>query len=72
MLQKIRERAAQLTENKLAKNTNCSYATFAYAGAKDSANSFKCLDIAITQFGFNDLPALQNDESFLFMKESSK
>ena len=66
------ERAAQLTENKLAKNTNYSYAAFAYASAKDSANSFKCLDIAITQFGFNDLPALQNDESFLFMKESSR
>lgn len=69
---KIWERAAQLTENKLAKNTNYSYAAFAYASAKDSVNSFKCLDIAITQFGFNDLPALQNDESFIFMKESSR
>lgn len=66
------ERAAELTENKLAKNTNYSYAASAYASAKDSTNSFKCLDIAITQLGFNDLPALKNDDSYLFMKESSR
>jgi hypothetical protein len=66
------ERAAQLTENKLARNTNYSYAASAYASAKDSTNSFKCLDIAITQLGFNDLPALKNDDSYLFMKESSR
>lgn len=66
------ERAAQLTENKLAKNTNYSYAASAYASAKDSSNSFKCLDIAITQLGFNDLPALKNDDSYLFMKQSDR
>jgi len=66
------ERAAHLTENKLAKNTNYSYAASAYASAKDSTNSFKCLDIAITQLGFNDLPALKNDDSYLFMRESSR
>lgn len=66
------EKAAQLTETKLAKNTNYSYAASAYASAKDSINSFKCLDIAITQLGFNDLPALKNDDSYLFMKESSR
>ncbi len=66
------ERAAQLTENKLARNTNYSYAAFAYASAKDSSNSFKCLDIAITQLGFNDLPALNSEDAFLFMKESSR
>ncbi|MFM2359847.1 MAG: hypothetical protein RLY16_1840 [Bacteroidota bacterium] len=69
---KIWERAAQLTENKLAKNTNYSYAASAYASAKDSSNSFKCLDIAIKQFGFNDLPALKNDDAYLFMKESNR
>ena len=66
------EKAAELTENKLAKNTNYSYAASAYASAKESSNSFKCLDIAITQLGFNDLPALKNDDSYLFMKESSR
>jgi hypothetical protein len=69
---KIWERAAQLTENKLSKNTNYSYAASAYASAKDSSNSFKCLDIAIKQFGFNDLPALKNDDAYLFMKESNR
>jgi hypothetical protein len=69
---KIWEQAAKLTENKLAKNTNYSYAAFAYASAKDSTNSLKCLDIAITQFGFNDLPALNSDDAFIFMKESSR
>jgi Predicted Zn-dependent protease (DUF2268) len=66
------EKAAQLTENKLARNTNYSYAAFAYASAKDSSNSFKCLDIAITQLGFNDLPALNTEDAFVFMKESSR
>jgi hypothetical protein len=66
------EKAAQFTENKLAKNTNYSYAAFAYASAKDSTNSFKCLDIAITQLGFNDLPALNSYDPFLFMKESRR
>ncbi len=68
----IWEQAAKLTENKLAKRTNYSYAASAYASAKDSTNSFKCLDIAITQLGFNDLPALKNDDAYLFMKESSR
>lgn len=66
------ENAAQLTENKLAKNTHYYYASHAYAKAKDSTNSFKCLDIAITQLGFNDLPALKNDDSYLFMNQSGK
>jgi hypothetical protein len=68
----IWENAAQLTENKLARNTNYYYAASAYASAKDSTNSFKCLDIAITELGFNDLPALKNDDSFLFMQENNR
>ena len=43
----IWETAASLTENKLAKNTNYSYAASAYASAKDSTNSFKCLELEI-------------------------
>jgi hypothetical protein len=66
------EKAAELTENKLAKNINYSYAASAYASAKDSTNSFSCLDIAITQLGFNDLPSLKNDDAYLFMRESSR
>lgn len=68
----IWEKAAKLTENKLAKNTNYSYAAVAYASAKDSTNSFRCLDIAITQLGFNDLPALNSYDAFLFMKDSRR
>ena len=68
----IFEKAASLTENKLARNTNYYYASNAYANAKDSTNSFRCLDIAITQLGFNDLPALKNDDTYFFMNESSR
>lgn len=68
----IWEQGALLTENKLAKNTNYSYAASAYASAKDSTNSFKCLELAIYKFGFNDLPALKNDDSYDFMKTSSR
>lgn len=66
------EKAAELTENTLARNVNYSYAASAYASAKDSVNSFKCLDIAITQLGFNDLPSIKNDDSYIFMRESSR
>lgn len=66
------EKAAKLTENKLARNTHYYYTSNAYAKAKDSTNSFRCLDIAIIQLGFNDLPALKNDDSYLFMQESSR
>jgi hypothetical protein len=68
----IWEQAASLTENKLAKNTHYSYAASAYASALDSANSFKCLQLAIARYGFNDLPALTNDDSYEFMKKSAR
>lgn len=68
----IWEKAAQLTQNKLAKNMHYAYAASAYASAMDSTNSFKCLDIAITQLGFNDLPALTSDGAYLFMQESAR
>ena len=66
----IWENAASLTENKLAKNTNYSYAASAYASAKDSTNSFKCLELAIYKFGYNDIPSLKSDDSYEFMKTS--
>ena len=66
------EQAALLTVNKLSKNTNYSYAASAYASAKDSVNSFKCLELAIYKFGYNDIPSLKTDGSYEFMKSSSR
>ena len=68
----IWETAASLTENKLAKNTNYSYAASAYASAKDSTNSFKCIELAVYKFGYNDIPELTNDDSYEFMKSSQR
>jgi len=68
----IWEESASLTENKLAKNTNYSYAASAYASAKDSSNSFKCLELAVYKFGYNDIPSLKNDDSYEFMKTSNR
>jgi hypothetical protein len=66
------EQGAVLEENKLSKNTNYAYAASAYASAKDSANSFRCLELAVYKFGFNDVPSLKNDDSYEFMKTSSR
>jgi len=66
------EQGALLTENKLAKNTNYSYAASAYASAMDSSNSFKCLELAVYKFGYNDIPSLKNDDSYDFMKTSKR
>jgi Predicted Zn-dependent protease (DUF2268) len=68
----IWEQAALLAENKLAKNTSYSYAASAYASAKDSTNSFKCLELAVYKLGFNDLPFLKNDDSYEFMQTSNR
>lgn len=64
------EQGAFQVENKLSKNTNYSYAATAYASAKDSTNSFRCLELAVYKLGFNDLPSLKNDDSYDFMKAS--
>lgn len=64
------EQGAVQAENKLSKNTNYSYAASAYASAKDSTNSFRCLELAVYKLGFNDLPSLKNDDSYDFMKTS--
>ncbi|TAH03306.1 MAG: hypothetical protein EAZ16_07815 [Sphingobacteriales bacterium] len=66
------EQGALLVENKLSKNTNYSYAASAYASAKDSTNSFRCLELAVYKLGFNDLPSLKNDNSYEFMKSSNR
>lgn len=69
---KLWELAGQEAQIKLSKSTNYSYASYAFACAKDSSNSFRCLDIAINQFGFNDLPSLVSDEVFNFMTNSDR
>ncbi len=66
------EQGALQVENKLSKNTNYSYAASAYASAKDSTNSFRCLELAVYKLGFNDLPSLKNDDSYDFMKTSMR
>jgi Predicted Zn-dependent protease (DUF2268) len=66
------EQGAVLVENKLSKNTNYSYAASAYASVMDSTNSFRCLELAVYKFGFNDLPSLKNDDSYEFMKTSNR
>ncbi len=66
------EQGALQVENKLSKNTNYSYAASAYASAKDSTNSFRCLESAVYKLGFNDLPSLKNDDSYDFMKTSMR
>jgi Predicted Zn-dependent protease (DUF2268) len=64
------EQGALQVENKLSKKTNYSYAASAYASAKDSTNSFRCLELAVYKLGFNDLPSIKNDDSYDFMKTS--
>ena len=65
-------KGAETADNKIAKQTNYFYAADAYANAKDSINSFKCLELAIYQNGFNDLPALKNDDAFKFMSAGKR
>jgi hypothetical protein len=66
------EQGALQVENKLSKNTNYSYAASAYASAMDSTNSFRCLELAVYNLGFNDMPSLTNDNSYDFMKKSKR
>ncbi len=64
--------SAALADNKITKQTNYFYAAIAFAEGKDSTNTFKCLELAITKNGFNDLPALNDDETFGFINKSKK
>ncbi len=66
------EQGAIISENKLSKNTNYSYAASAFASASDSVNSFRCLELAVYKFGYNDLPALENDDAYTFMENSKR
>jgi len=65
-------KAAESADNKISIQTGYFYASNAYAKAKDSVNSFKCLELAVFKNGFNDLPALTNDDTYNFMHSSSR
>jgi hypothetical protein len=64
------EQGAILVENKLSKNTYYAYTANAFASAKDSTNSFRCLELAVYKLGYNDLPSLKNEDAYMFMKTS--
>ena len=64
--------AADSADNKVSKASYYYYAANAYANAKDTANSFRCLESAIIKFGFNDLLALKDDSSFSLMHKDKR
>lgn len=66
------EQGAMAVTNRLSKNTYYSYSASAYASAMDSVNSFRCLELAVFSYGFNDLPALKNDDAYQFMLSSER
>ena len=66
----IWRQAAEAAENKISRQANYFYAAHAFAEGKDSLNAFNCLELAITKNGFNDLPALQDENCFGFMNTS--
>ena len=68
----IWEKASELVENKIYKQEYYFYTSMAFAEAKDSTNSFRCIEKSIKLYGYNDLPALKADESFNFMKQSKR
>jgi hypothetical protein len=64
--------AAESADNKISKQSYFFYAAHAYAEANDSSNAFKNLEWAILNNGFNDLPVLQEKETFGFMDQSAR
>jgi Predicted Zn-dependent protease (DUF2268) len=69
---KIWENASELAENKIVKRDYYYYTAIAFAEAKDSTNSFRCIEKSVKSCGYNDLPVLVADESFTFMKQSKR
>lgn len=68
----IWEKASELTENKISKQEYYYYTAMAFAEAKDSINSYRCIEKAIKKYGFNAISTLKSDESFNFMKRSKR
>jgi hypothetical protein len=64
--------AAESANNKISRQANYFYAAHSYAEGRDSTNAFNCLELAIMKNGFNDLPALQDKETFGFMTTSKR
>ena len=66
------EKAAELAEYKISKQMYYFYTSLAFASANDSTNSFRSIEIAVNQFGFNNKPALKSENAFEFMKQSNR
>lgn len=58
------EKVAEEATLPLAKNTFYFYAAAAFAHAHDNENSFRCLDIAINKYAFNDDVTLKTADDF--------
>jgi hypothetical protein len=65
-------KAAELAYFKISRQTYFYYAASAYASANDSINSFKCLEMAVYKFGFNDKIGLTSDDAFKFMLQTKR
>lgn len=64
--------AAKLAEYKVQGRLYFYYAAYSYAKAKDSINSFICMEHAVFQFGFNDKQSLVSDDVFDFLERSHR
>lgn len=69
---KIWVKASEYANNRISKQLNYFYAAHAFAEGKDSVNAFNCLELAILKNGFNDLPALEDEDTFGFINKSKK
>ncbi len=63
-------KAAEAADNNITKNTIYYYVANAFAKANDSTSVLTYLNIAVKKHGFNDLAALNSDDSFDFMRKS--
>ena len=66
------EKASQMAEFEISKREFYVYTAMAFAKALDSTNSFRCLEKTINEYNYNDLPALKDEDSFNFMKQSNR
>lgn len=69
---KVWFQSAELADNKITKQTNYYYAAIAYAEAKDSLNTFNCLEMSIRKNGFNDVAELKTQDVFAFINKSDR
>ncbi len=72
MAGKLWMQVGEIVQNKISKQTYYFYATHSFAEGKDSINTFQCLDKAILENDFNDLPMLQDEDAFGFLNKSKR